>query len=59
LRIPDFLDLSQSAFLPEPVDERLNGGVSDALFFRQTVENLADRARSAFPVLLQNARLGF
>src|SRR5437899_517738 len=59
LRVADLLDLAQSAFLLEPVDERLNGRVSDALVVRQTVEDLPDGAGSQLPALLQDSRFGF
>src|SRR5207248_166219 len=58
LRVPDLFDFAKSAFLFEPVHERLHGRVSNALIFGKAVEDLADRARSEFPVLLQDAGLG-
>src|SRR5579864_3500164 len=59
LSIADFLHLAQSPFLLQPVYERLNRRISNTLLFRQAVQNLAHRARSKLPVLLQNSCLGF
>jgi hypothetical protein len=50
---------TQCAFLFQPVNQRLNGRVSDALVLRQTVRDFADRAGSQFPVLLQDSCLSF
>ena len=48
LGIADFLYLAQRTFLLEPVDERLNGRVRDALVFRQALEYLPDGAHPRF-----------
>src|SRR5437588_3284152 len=58
LGVADFRRLAQRAFLLEPVDERLDGRVGDALILGQAVEDLADGAGSQLPVLLQDAGLG-
>src|ERR1041385_8206149 len=58
LRVADLLDLFQSAFLFEAIDERLNGRVSDALFLGQTLEDFADGAGSQLPALFENSRFG-
>jgi hypothetical protein len=59
LSIAYFLYLAQSPFLFEPVDKGLHGCVSNAFILGQTVENLADRAGSQFPVLFQDSRFRF
>src|SRR5947209_5988593 len=57
LRVADLLDLAQRAFLLQPVNERLHGGVGDALFVGEALQDLADGARSELPDLLQDSRL--
>src|SRR5438105_5374463 len=58
LGVADFFYFAQCAFFLEPVNERLNRRVSNALLLGQTLEDLADRRSSQFPVLLQDSCLG-
>src|SRR5215831_2420142 len=54
LRVADLLDSTESPFLFQPVDQRLNGRVSDPLILRQAVEDFAHRANSQLPALFEN-----
>jgi hypothetical protein len=46
LRISNLLYPAYGTFIFKPVNERLNGRVSDTLIFGQTIENLAHRSGS-------------
>src|SRR5689334_15078564 len=58
LGIANLLYLAQGAFQLQPIDERLNGGVGDALVIGQTIEDFADRARPQLPALFQDSCFG-
>src|SRR5262245_35848053 len=58
LGVADLLDLAQSAFLLESVDERLNGRVGNTFFHGQTVEDLPNGARPQRPALFEDSCFG-
>src|SRR5262249_53871038 len=58
LRVANLLHLTQRALLLQPAHKRLNGRISDPLFLRQTVANLADGTGAKLPILLEDACLG-